>query len=67
MVDPVNLGPILVDFSLIGDIATYLEDGVMEVEIRNEDIERTFEHGEGFVGALTAGCPIHLSLSLMIK
>lgn len=55
---PGQLGPILVDFALIGDIATYLEDGVMQVEIRNEDIERTAQHGEGLVGAFTAGCPI---------
>lgn len=59
---PGQLGPILVDFALIGDIPTYLEDGVMEVEIRNEDIARTAEHGEGLVGALTAGCPIHIGV-----
>lgn len=59
---PGQLGPILVDFSLIGDIATYLEDGVMAVEVRNEDIERTSDHGEGLVGAFTAGCPIHPAL-----
>lgn len=55
---PGQLGPILVDFALIGDIETYLEDGVMELEVRNEDIERTAQHGEGLVGAFTAGCPI---------
>ena len=59
---PGQLGPILVDFALIGDIETYLEDGVMELEIRNEDIERTAQHGEGIIGAFTAGCPIHPNL-----
>ncbi|MEL7245445.1 MAG: CHRD domain-containing protein, partial [Cyanobacteria bacterium J06573_2] len=33
-------------------------DGIFEVEIRNEDIEKVINSGHGIVGAYTAGCPI---------
>jgi len=55
---PGQLGPILVDFGLKGDLTEYFEDGVFSTEILNEDITATVEHGDGLVGALTAGCPI---------
>ena len=55
---PGQLGPILIDFSLMGDLQTYWEDNVLTIEITNEDIEAVLDHGEGMVGALTAGCPI---------
>jgi hypothetical protein len=55
---PGQLGPILVDFALAGDINTYLEDGVMSVEVTNEDIVATANHGSGLIGAFTSGCPI---------
>lgn len=59
---PGQLGPILVDFGLMGDLQTFWEDGVLTMEITNEDIEAVVDHGEGLVGAFTAGCPITLAL-----
>lgn len=55
---PGQLGPILVDFALIGDIITYLADGTMSVEVTNEDIVATAAHSHGLIGAFTVGCPI---------
>lgn len=55
---PGQLGPIIVDFGMIGDIQSYLADGTMAVEVTNADLEAVIENGEGFVGAFTAGCPI---------
>jgi hypothetical protein len=55
---PGQLGPIIIDFGLGGDLATYLEDNTFSVEITNEDIVAAANHGEGLVGAFTSGCPI---------
>lgn len=55
---PGQLGPIIVDFSLVGDLQEYMADNVLALEITNEDIVATASHGEGIVAALTAGCPI---------
>jgi hypothetical protein len=55
---PGQLGPIIVDFSTIGNIQEYLADGVMSVEVTNEDLEVVAASAEGLIGALTAGCPI---------
>jgi hypothetical protein len=55
---PGQLGPILVDFALIGSINEYLADGVMRVEVTNEDIVATTAHGEGPLAFFTVGCPI---------
>lgn len=55
---PGQLGPILVDFSLIGDINAFLADGMMQVEVTNEDIVATANHGSGALALFTAGCPI---------
>lgn len=55
---PGQLGPIIVDFGLKGDPVTYFEDGLFAMEILNEDLVATTAHGEGIVGAFTAGCPI---------
>lgn len=55
---PGQLGPIIVDFSLMGDIQQYLEDGVMSLEITNADLEAVVENSEGLIGAFTGGCPI---------
>lgn len=59
---PGQLGPILVDFSLAGNLQHYLEDGVLALEISNEDIEAVVAHGDGLIGALTAGCPITMAM-----
>lgn len=55
---PGQLGPIIVDFGLMGDFQTYFEDGVFAAEVTNDDIRATTDHGHGIVGAFTAGCPI---------
>ncbi|MEM7539404.1 MAG: CHRD domain-containing protein [Chloroflexota bacterium] len=55
---PGQLGPIIIDFALAGDVVEYLADGEFSMEITNEDIEATLDHGEGLIGAFTAGCPI---------
>jgi hypothetical protein len=55
---PGQLGPILVDFALMGNLQEYFADGYLAVEVTNEDIVAVAEHGEGLVGAFTAGCPI---------
>jgi hypothetical protein len=55
---PGQLGPILIDFGLMGDLQTFWADGVLTMKITNEDIEAVLDHGEGLVGAFTAGCPI---------
>ncbi|MDX2163048.1 MAG: CHRD domain-containing protein [bacterium] len=55
---PGQLGPILVDFGLIGDVQAYLADGVMAVEVTNEDITAVLAEAEGLVGGFTSGCPI---------
>lgn len=61
---PGQLGPILVDFGLMGDVTEFWADGVFSMEITNEDIEAVLDHGEGLVGAFTAGCPIVTSVPL---
>ncbi len=55
---PGILGPILVDFALTTDLQQNLSDGTLTVEINDEHIVRTREHGHGLLGALTAGCVI---------
>ncbi len=55
---PGQLGPIIVDFALAGDLQEYLTDNVLALEIVNDDLVAAASHGEGLVGAFTAGCPI---------
>ncbi len=55
---PGQLGPIIVDFSLMGDLQEYWADDQLALEVTNEDLIAVVEHGEGVIGALTAGCPI---------
>ncbi|MEM9952420.1 MAG: CHRD domain-containing protein [Chloroflexota bacterium] len=55
---PGQLGPIIVDFGMMGDVSEYLSDGRMTIEVTNADLEMVIENGEGLVGAFTAGCPI---------
>lgn len=56
---PGILGPILLDFSHATNIQENLADGMFSVEIRNEHITKTVEHGHGLIGALTLGCIIN--------
>ncbi len=53
---PDMLGPILVDFAQVTNIQENLADGVFSVEVTNEHLAKTVEHGHGIVGAFTAGC-----------
>lgn len=55
---PGQLGPIIIDFSLAGNINEYLADGLFAIEITNEDIVAAANHGSGLIGAFTSGCPI---------
>lgn len=55
---PGILGPIIVDFSLATDVQKNFEDGVFSVEITNNDIVQTSEHGHGVVAEFTMGCVI---------
>jgi CHRD domain len=55
---PGQLGPILIDLGLKGDLALMFEDGEMSVEITNEDITAVTDHAHGVIAAFTAGCPI---------
>ncbi|GGR20079.1 hypothetical protein GCM10008957_35620 [Deinococcus ruber] len=55
---PGQLGPILLDFSLLGNLKQYLSDGVLNIEVKNEDIVNPLAHGHGALAALTVGCPI---------
>lgn len=55
---PGILGPILVDFAVATDIKSNIADGHFTVEIRNEHIAKTRDHGKGLVAAFTAGCVI---------
>jgi hypothetical protein len=55
---PGMLGPIIVDFGMKHDLPAEFADGRFSVEVHNEDIEHVVDHGHGFVGFLTAGCPI---------
>ena len=55
---PGMLGPILVDLGMQGDLTEMFADGVLSLEITNEDLVAAAEHGHGIVGAFTAGCPI---------
>lgn len=64
---PAQLGPIIVDFSIAGDLKTYLADGVMQVEITNHDIEAVLNSVSGPVDAFTLGCPIASGTSDEVK
>ncbi len=57
---PGQLGPILVDFSLIGNINQYLADGSLALELNNDDITAVTneKHGIDPIAAFTTGCPI---------
>jgi hypothetical protein len=55
---PGQLGPIIIDFSIAGSINTYLQDGVMSIELTNEDIVAAAAHGHSLIDAFTSGCPI---------
>jgi hypothetical protein len=55
---PGQLGPILIDLGMKGDLAQMFEDGEMSVEITNDDITAVTDHAHGVIAAFTAGCPI---------
>ena len=59
---PGQLGPIIINFALAGDIQQYWADNVLTLELTNEDIEAVVAHASGVVGNLTDGCPIIMAL-----
>lgn len=56
---PAELGPIIVDVGLMGDVSEYFEDGMLTIEITNADIEAVIESAEGLLGIFSFGCPLH--------
>lgn len=59
---PGQLGPIIIDFALAGNLAAYLADSTLSLELRNEDIVAAASHGPNPIDAFTSGCPIVPSL-----
>jgi hypothetical protein len=55
---PGQLGPILIDFSMIGNLQKYFANNTLNIEISNEDIVAVTNHSQGITGFITAGCPI---------
>jgi hypothetical protein len=56
---PGQLGPIIIDFSLVGNIQTYLADGTMKLELSNEDIVAVTNGATPSpIDGFTLGCPI---------
>lgn len=55
---PGQLGPILINVALAGDLEQYWDDHELALELTNKDIEAVNADGSGLVGALTNGCPI---------
>lgn len=55
---PGQLGPIIIDFAMAGNINEYLADGEMRIEVTNEDIVAAASHADSPISAFTAGCPI---------
>lgn len=55
---PAQLGPILIDFSLAGDVPTYLQDGYFAIEVTNADITSTTATTSSIVDVFTIGCAI---------
>lgn len=55
---PGILGPIVIDFSLAGDLKQNLADGTYSVELTDEHLVKTAEAGKGLVGVATMGCVI---------
>jgi hypothetical protein len=56
---PDMLGPIVIDFSLTGDIRKNLsDDGIFSVVLTDADIEKTLQSASGVTGQFLTGCPI---------
>ncbi len=55
---PGQLGPIIVDFSMAGNIQEYLADGMMSIEVTNADIEAVVAAIQSPIDGFTSGCPI---------
>jgi hypothetical protein len=55
---PDQLGPIVVDFALSGNLQGRIKDGVFSAVVTNEDVVKTTQAGHGLVGMFTSGCPI---------
>lgn len=55
---PGQLGPILVDFALAGNINEYLADGMLTLEVTNADIEAVLSQQGDPMSGFTLGCPI---------
>lgn len=59
---PGQLGPIIIDFALAGNLNEYWADNMLSLELTNEDIEAVVAHSTGLIGIFTGGCPIVAAL-----
>lgn len=57
---PGHLGPIIVDFGMMGDLQDYFADNQFSVEITNADLESVVDSASGIVGGFTGGCPVEV-------
>jgi len=57
---PGHLGPIMVDFGMMGNLQDYFADGIFTIEITNADLEMVVDGATGLVGGFTAGCPVEV-------
>ncbi|WP_052700785.1 CHRD domain-containing protein [Methylocucumis oryzae] len=56
---PGQLGPILIDFSLIGNLQSYFADNEIHITLYNQDITDVTDSSDGsLIDAFTVGCPI---------
>lgn len=55
---PGQLGPIIIDFAMAGNLQEYLADGMMSVEVTNADITAVTDAIQSPIDGFTSGCPI---------
>lgn len=56
---PGQLGPILIDFGMMGNLNEYYADGRLTIEITNDDIAAVAQSGGGNpLAGFTRGCPV---------
>ena len=64
---PDILGPIIADFSHLGDLKKFRTNDLYKFEVTNSLIEATVAGGHGVIGLITAGCPIYPSNPVLGK
>ena len=64
---PDQLGPVLVDLALSGDLREQFADGLFTAELTNENIEKTLAGAHGLMGGFNVGVPIVPGLPDKVK